>query len=182
MSSKMRPGQTAEIAGPKQGRVFPNPNVAVAMINKAERPLLVIGSQALYTVTDDGDLIDSSIRVYKKTGFTVAATAHLVGEFRKRGAENVYSIPMMNLGDRLKDPNWNGFDGKGPYDLVLFAGAPYYMEWLVLSGLKNFNQGLRTVSLGYLFQPNASWSIGTINHGEWVKSLSEIIEKLREDN
>ncbi len=182
MSAKTKPGQTAEIAGPKKAMIFPNPNVAAAMINKAERGLLVIGSEAEEILTDDGTLIDSAIRMKKNKGVTLAATAHLIGSFHRRGVENVYSISMMNLGDRLSDMNWSGFDGKGQYDLVLFAGAPYYMEWLVLSGLKNFNPKIRTISLGFLYQPNADWSLGTIKHDEWVKNLTSIIENLKEEN
>ncbi|MBD3172618.1 CO dehydrogenase/acetyl-CoA synthase complex subunit epsilon [Candidatus Bathyarchaeota archaeon] len=181
MSAKMKPGQTAEIAGPKKAMIFPNPNVAAAMIYKAERPLLVIGSKAEEIPTDDGTLIDSAIRM-KNNGVTLAATAHLIGSFQKRGVKNVHSISMMNLGNRLSDINWVGFDGKGQYDLVLFAGAPYYMEWLVLSGLKNFNPEIRTLSLGFLYQPNADWSLGTIKHDEWVKNLTSIIENLKEEN
>ncbi|MBD3205091.1 CO dehydrogenase/acetyl-CoA synthase complex subunit epsilon, partial [Candidatus Bathyarchaeota archaeon] len=46
MSAKMKTGQTAEIAGPKKAFVIPNPKVAASMIKKAERPLLVIGSES----------------------------------------------------------------------------------------------------------------------------------------
>ncbi len=178
MSAKLRPGQTAEIAGPKHAKVFPNPAVVASMIKRAKRPLLVIGSNASETETADGDLIDYAIKIGKKGNITLAATGHLIGEFMKRNAENVYSIPFMNLGDRLRDTNWNGFDGKGHYDLVIFAGSQYYMEWLVLSGLKNFAQNLRTISLGNLYQPNASWSIGTVNHTTWMSMLKEIVENI----
>jgi len=182
MSALTRPGQTGEIAGPKKAILFPNPSVAATMIKKAKRPLFVVGSKSVEINTDDGTLLDYVIKISKEIELTVAATAHLIGEFKRKEAKNVYSIPFMNLGDRLRDKNWEGFDGKGPYDLVMFAGAPYYMEWLVLSGLKNFHQELRTMSLGSLYQPNASWSMGTVNHSLYVKNLNEIIEKLKEEN
>jgi CO dehydrogenase/acetyl-CoA synthase epsilon subunit len=38
------------------------------------------------------------------------------------------------------------------------------------------------MSLGSLYQPNASWSMGTVNHSLYVKNLNEIIEKLKEEN
>ncbi len=132
MSAKLRPGQTAEIAGPKHAKVFPNPAVVASMIKRAKRPLLVIGSKAPETETEDGDLIDSAIKIGKKGKLTIAATGHLIGEFKKRKAKKVFSIPIMNLGDRLRDTNWNGFDGEGQYDLAIFAGSQYYLEWLVL--------------------------------------------------
>lgn len=180
MSAKLRPGQTAEIAGPKHAMVFPNPTVVASMIKRAKRPLIVIGSNAPEIVIEDGDLIDYAIKIGKKGKLTIAVTGHLIGEFKKRKAKKVYSIPFMNLGDRLRDTDWKGFDGKGHYDLAIFAGSQYYLEWLVLSGLKNFAPNLRTISLGNLYQPNASWSIGTINHSEWMSMLKEIIKNLEE--
>jgi len=148
------------------------------LIKRAERPLLVVGSKAPDIVTNDGDLVDSAIRL-QKTGVTVVATGHLSKIFRDRGAE-VYSMQFMNLGDRLRDPEWAGFDGKGPYDLVLFVGTLYYMEWLVQSGLKSFAQGLRTVSLGNAYQPNASWSMGSSPMKNWLTELDDIIKELEE--
>ncbi len=181
MSSKLKPGQTAEIAGPTHAMVFPKPIVAASMIKKAKRPLLVIGSEAIETMIGDGDLIDYAIEISEKGGIPIAATGHLIGEFEKRKAKNVYSIPFMNLGDRLRDTEWTGLDGEGHYDLVIFAGSKYYMEWLVLSGLKNFASKLRTISLGNLYQPNANWSVGTINHSDWMNTLEVISEALEEE-
>lgn len=178
MSAKLRPGQTAEIAGPKQAMVFPNSTVVASMIKRAKRPLLVIGSKASEIETGNGDLIDYAIKLSKKGNIPIAATGHLIGEFKERKAKNVYSIPFMNLGDRLRDTTWNGLDGKGHYDLVIFAGSQYYMEWLVLSGLMNFVPNLRTISLGNLYQPNASWSIGTVNHSTWTNMLNKIVENI----
>jgi len=178
MSAKMRTGQTAEIPGPQKANVIPQPKVAASLIKRAERPLLVVGSKAPDIVTNDGDLVDSAIRL-QKTGVTVVATGHLSKIFRDRGAE-VYSMQFMNLGDRLRDPEWAGFDGKGPYDLVLFVGTLYYMEWLVQSGLKSFAQGLRTVSLGNAYQPNASWSMGSSPMKNWLMELDDIIKELEE--
>ena len=133
MSSKMTLGQTAEIPGPKKAFVIPKPEVAASMMKRAKRTLLVVGSKAGEIRTRDGDLIDTVMKMSKSGKVTVVATAHLVNEFRKRGEENIYSIQLMNLGDRLRDPEWKGLDGKGVYDLVVFVGSLYYMEWLVQS-------------------------------------------------
>ena len=37
------PWQTAEIAGPKKAMVVTKPEVAVAMIKQAKRPILIVG-------------------------------------------------------------------------------------------------------------------------------------------
>lgn len=181
MSARMRTGQIAEIAGPKKAFVIPNPKVAASMIKKANRPLLVVGSDSTKLTTKDGDFIDTAIRLQKTGSVTVAATGHLIKIFKQREA-NAQSISMMNLGDRLRDPEWEGFDGKGQYDLIIFIGAPYYMEWLVLSGLKNFAPDLKTMALDNSYQPNAQWSMGSMPEKTWQEELDEIINNLEEVN
>jgi acetyl-CoA decarbonylase/synthase complex subunit epsilon len=180
MSQKLTLGQTAEIAGPKKAFIIPKPEVAASMIKRAKRPLLVIGSKSVKTKTKDGDLVDTAIRLLKKE-ITIAATGHLISEFIKRNVSGVNSTPLMNLGDRLRDPNWTGFDGKGQYDIVVFAGIPYYLEWLVLNGLKSFAMDLRTISLDRNYQPNASWSLGSMKEEEWKEVLDKIVSSLEEE-
>lgn len=182
MSAKFKTGQIAEIAGPKNANIFPNADVAANMISKAKRPLLVVGSESVKTKTNDGDLIDSTTRALKNPKLSVVATAHLVSEFRKRGINKVNSMSIFVLGKKLSDPNWGGFDGKGHYDLVIFAGFPYYMEWLLESGLKNFAMKLRTVSLDRTYQPNAQWSLGWMPEPDWRESIEKIISRLEEES
>ena len=181
MSAKARTGQIAEIAGPKNANIFPNSDVAANMISKAKRPLLVIGSKSVEMETKDGDLIDSAIRAMKNPKLSVVATAHMVGEFRKRGADNAHSMSLFVLGKYLSDPEWKGLDGKGTYDLVAFAGFPYYMEWLLESGLKNFAMKLRTVSLDRTYQPNAQWSLGWMPVPDWQDTIDKIVSRFEED-
>jgi len=175
MAANMNPGQTAEIAGPKKAFLIPKPEVAASMITRAKRPLFVVGSEAPKIETSDGDLIDTALRFMKTGSLTVVATGHMIGEFRRRGSEDAHSMSLMNLGDRLRDPEWEGFDGGGRYDLVIFAGILYYMEWLVLSGLKNFAEDLTTISLDISYQPNASWSLGTMAAEKWKEVLDRIL-------
>jgi acetyl-CoA decarbonylase/synthase complex subunit epsilon len=179
MAAKLNRGQTAEIAGPKKANIFPNSNVVVAMVKRVKRPLLVIGSNAINTRTNDGDLVDSAIRMSSNRKLTVVATGHLVGIFRKRGVEKVHGMSIFVLGNHLCDPDWAGFDGKGNYDTVIFAGFPYYVEWLVESGIKNFGQ-LRTISLERSYQPNAEWSLGWMPEPDWLEVIEKIVLELEE--
>ncbi|OGD52793.1 CO dehydrogenase/acetyl-CoA synthase complex subunit epsilon [Candidatus Bathyarchaeota archaeon RBG_13_60_20] len=175
----MNTGQTAEIAGPKKANVVPNPDVAAKLISRAKRPLLVIGSESTAVKTKDGDLVDTAIRVMRNEKITVVATGHLVGEFRRRGVTKAYSMGIFVLGKHLSDPDWRGFDGLGSYDAVVFAGFPYYMEWLVESGLKNFSS-LRTISLERSYQPNAEWSLGWMPEPDWKDTVDKIVSRLEE--
>ncbi|MEM2893574.1 MAG: CO dehydrogenase/acetyl-CoA synthase complex subunit epsilon [Candidatus Bathyarchaeia archaeon] len=180
MSAKLTTGQTAEIPGPKKAFLVPKPEVAASMINRARRPLLVVGSDAMKVKTKDGDLVDTAIRMSRSKNITVAATGHLAGEFRRRGAVGVHGISIMELGDRLRDSGWSGLDVGGPYDLVVFVGLPYYLEWLILSGLKNSAPSLRTLSLDNTYHPNAHWSLGYSPHEEWIEILDRIVANLEE--
>lgn len=181
MSVKMRLGQTAEIAGPTKANIFPNADVAANMISKAKRILFVVGSESVNKETNDGDIIDSVIRAMKNRKVNVVATGHMVSEFRKRGIETANSMAIFVLGKHLSDPAWMGFDGEGPYDMVVFMGYIYYMEWLVESGLKNFATKLRTVSLDRTYQPNAQWSLGWMPEPDWKEAINVIVSKLEEE-
>ncbi len=180
MSAKFKRGQTGMVGGPLQAKIFPNVGVAANLIKSAKRPLLIVGSEATEKKTNDGDIIDSAIRAMKNKKLTVVATGHLVGEFRKRGVEEANSMPLFVLGKYLSDSEWKGFDGEGQYDMAVFIGYPYYMEWLVESGLKNFTK-LRTISLDRTYQPNAQWSLGWMPVPDWQESINTIISSLEED-
>lgn len=181
MSVKTKTGQLAEIAGPQKANIFPNAKVAATLISRGKRLLLVIGSESIKTKTNDGDIVDTAIKAMKNPKVTVVATGHLIGEFRKRGAINAHSISIFVLGDRLRDTDWKGFDGKGNYDTIIFVGFLYYLEWLVESGLKSFAQGLRTISLDRSYQPNSQWSLGWMSEPDWRETLDTIVSKLEEE-
>ena len=180
MTGRPITGQLAEIAGPHKAQIFPSAEVVISLIKKASRPLFVIGSESINVATVDGKFVDTAIRLLRNPKMTLVATGHLVAEFKKRKENRVFSMQLMNLSDRLRDPNWGGFDGKGPYDLVIFTGFPYYLEWLVLSGLKSFAMELRTISLDRTYQPNATWSIGYMVEKEWKEVIEKIVKNLEE--
>ncbi len=178
MSAKAEPWQTAEIAGPKKALVITKPEVAAAMIKRAKRPILIVGHLSTKTDSDTGKMIDYAIRLNKATGIPVVATAHTIREFVKQGFQPAAQMSAMDIGNRLKDPTWNGLDGKGPYDVALFMGLPYYMEFVILSGLKHFSTNLKTISLDRYYNPHASWSFPNLKVEEWTQSFETIINKL----
>lgn len=149
------------------------------MVKRARRPILVVGHEAAETEVGKEKLIDYMIRLAKTSNIPVVATAHIVKEFVGRGFQPAAWMPVMDISNRLRDSGWKGLDGQGPYDLALFVGIPYYMEWLILSGLKSFSSGLKTVSLDRFYQPHASWSFPNISLEEWKKSLDTIEKKLK---
>jgi len=169
--------QRAEIGGPTKAFVIPKPEVLAAMLKKAKRPIIIAGHR-IVEVSEGEPYIDHVIRIAKALNIPVVATAHIVGEFIKRGFQPSASMPAVDIVERLRDPSWSGFDGKGQYDLAVFTGIPYYMEWMLLSGLKHFATHLKTVSLDRFYQPQASWSFGNVSYKDWKGHIETIASQM----
>ncbi|MFP3985112.1 MAG: CO dehydrogenase/acetyl-CoA synthase complex subunit epsilon [Candidatus Bathyarchaeia archaeon] len=178
MSVQAEPWQKAEIAGPKKALLILKPEVVVAMVKKAKRSILVVGHQAADEYSDEAKMMDYAILLSKVAGLPIVATAHLANEFMKRGVQPAGSMSAMEIGSRLNDPEWKGLDGKGPYDLALFMGLPYYMQFVILAGLKHFSTNLRTISLDRFYNPHASWSFPNLSVKDWSENFETILKKL----
>jgi acetyl-CoA decarbonylase/synthase complex subunit epsilon len=171
------PWQCAEIAATKKANPITKPEVAVALIKRAARPILVVGSNATERWMEGKQLIDYLIDFAKASKVPVVATAHMVGEFLKRGYKPAGFMSAMDIGNRLVDPEWQGIDGKGHPDLALFVGLPYYMEALILSGLKHFAPNLKTITLDNVYHPHASWSFPNAGAKDWAENLKVMTSK-----
>jgi acetyl-CoA decarbonylase/synthase complex subunit epsilon len=171
------PWQTGEIPGPKRAFVITKPEVVAAMIRKAKHPILIVGSKAAEIQLEDKSLIDYMINFAKKSKIPVVATAHMIGEFLKRGYKPTSWMPAVDIANRLADPEWNGIDDKGPHDLALFVGLPYYMEWTILSGLKHFAPNIKTITLDNVYHPHANWSFPNTSVRDWMENFGVIVEK-----
>jgi acetyl-CoA decarbonylase/synthase complex subunit epsilon len=173
------PWQKAEIPGPTKALVITKPEVVVAMVKKAKRPLLVVGHEAAETEIREKKLLDYAIRISEAGKIPIVATAHIVGEFVKKGFQPTAFMPAVDIANRLVDSEWKGLDGNGQYDLAMFMGITYYMEWVLFSGLKHFGQNLKTISLDRYYQPHASWSFPNLSIEDWASNLEVILSKLR---
>jgi acetyl-CoA decarbonylase/synthase complex subunit epsilon len=124
-------------------------------------------------------MIDYAIRMSKTADIPIVATANTGSEFIKRNFKPATSMPAMDIGSRLNDPEWKGLDGKGPYDLALFMGLPYYMEFVILAGLKHFSTNLKTISLDRFYNPHATWSFPNLPVKDWNENFETILSKLK---
>ena len=175
MSSE--PWQCAEVAATKKANPITKPEVAVAMVKKAAHPILVVGSNATERYMEGRPLIEYLIDFARASKIPVVATAHMVAEFLKRGYEPAGFMSAMDIGNRLVDPEWQGIDGKGHPDLALFVGMSYYMEVLILSGLKHFAPNLKTITLDNQYHPHASWSFPNATLEDWANNLKVMTSK-----
>jgi acetyl-CoA decarbonylase/synthase complex subunit epsilon len=171
------PWQCAEIAATKKANPITKPEVVVAMMKRAARPILVVGSNATERYLEGRQLIDYLIDFARASKVPVVATAHMVGEFLKRGYKPAGFMSAMDIGNRLVDPEWQGIDGKGHPDLALFVGLPYYMEALILSGLKHFAPNLKTITLDNMYHAHASWSFPNAGAKDWAENLKVMTSK-----
>jgi anaerobic carbon-monoxide dehydrogenase, CODH/ACS complex subunit epsilon len=178
MTAIAEPWQTAEIAGPKKALVIMKPEVVAAIIKRAKHPIIIVGSWSTKIDKDTYKMIDYAIRLSKAVDIPIVATADTIKELIKQGFEKATQMNAMDIGNRLKDPSWNGLDEKGPYDVALFMGLPYYMEFVILSGLKHFSENLKTISLNKYYNPHASWSFPNLKAEEWTQSFETIIKNL----
>ncbi len=178
MSVKAEPWQKAEIAGPQKALLILKPEVVVAMVKRSKRPILIVGHLAAEDYSDDVKMIDYAVRMSKTGGIPVVATAHTISEFIKRDFSSVAYMSAMDIGNRLIDPEWKGLDGGGSYDLALFMGLPYYMEFVILAGLKSFSGDLKTISLDRFYNPHATWSFPNLPVKDWNESFEIILSKL----
>jgi len=165
------PWQCAEIASTKKANPIPKPEVAVAMIQRATRPIIIAGSNLTERYMEDRPAIDFIIDLAKASKVPLVATAHIVGEFVKRGYQPAAFMNAMEIGQRVTDPSWVGLDGKGHPDLVILVGMPYYMQALILSGLKHFAPTLKTMTLDNMYHVHASWSFPNVSLEEWANNL-----------
>jgi anaerobic carbon-monoxide dehydrogenase, CODH/ACS complex subunit epsilon len=170
--------QTAEIPGPKKASLIMKPDIADAMIRRAKHPIMIVGHGIVEYDVEGLKLIDYLIELATKAQIPVVVTASTNREFLARGFSPAALMPAVDIGNRLTDTGWKGIDGKGSYDLAIFVGLPYYMEWTILSGLKHFAPHLKTMTLDCVYQPNASWSFPNSTIKDWVVNLKGIVDGL----
>ena len=169
------PWQLGDIPGPKWA-VPLKAETAAKLIQTAKKPLLVAGPLVLETKVGEGLLIDVIVKL-GKNGVPVTATAHTLKGFLERGFNPAASMGIVDLTNRLTDPEW-GVNGKGPHDVVVFSGVRYSLLSQMLSTLKHFATNLRTISLDRFFQPNADWSFPNLEEEEWEKEILILMKTL----
>jgi len=171
--SKPEPWQKAEVPGPMKALVISKPEAVVAMIKSAKRPLFIVGPESAGREIAGEKEIDQLIQIAKAGKIPIVATSRAVIDFTRRNYDPALWMPAVDIANRLRDPKWMGVKGEGQHDLALFAGMQYYVEWLLLSGLKHFGD-VRTVSFGRFYQPHANWSFPNLDEKEWEQNLRAV--------
>nr|WP_319538286.1 carbon monoxide dehydrogenase beta subunit family protein [uncultured Methanospirillum sp.] len=170
----------AEMGGTSRASVIGKPEVVVALLRRANRPLFIVGHEV--AEGPDGEVLSVFIEVVSRLrDIPVIGTSPVVKDLMKHGIRITAVMGGMEAADRLRDPEWKGCDGMSPYDLILIAGIPYSFCWTILSGIRNSAPGLKTIILDRKYQPHASWSFGNMAAGPWKEQLQAVMTLLEED-
>ena len=176
MVMRPTPWQTGEICGPESAKSLNKAAVLKRDITKAKKPLLIVGSEAPEMKHKKGDMVDYAIALSKAMKMPIIATGGAIKSFLEKGFDGAKSMGAMDLAHRLTDPDWVGPSGKGPYDMIMIYGIPYYMQWTLLSAVMNFGTHLTAISLSRYFQPHAKWSFPNMKEKQYHIVLDEILE------
>ena len=173
------PWQKYEIPGPVKAVLIVKPEMVSSLLKRAKNPIFLVGHKATEIGLKGKRPIDYVIRMARATGIPVVATAHTVASFLEKGFNPTAYMTAMDIGNRLIDPKWNILGREGPHDLALILGLPYYMGWLIESGLKSFAyKHLKTISLDRYYQPHCNWSFPNLSIEDWYKNLDIILQRV----
>ncbi len=176
MVMKPVPWQTGEICGPESAKALTKPEVLKRDLSKSKKRLLIVGSEAPSEKHGKGDMVDYAIALAKAGKMDIIATGGAIKAFIEKGYKEAKSMGAMEIAFRLQDLEWKGPHGRGPYDMIMIYGQPYYMQWTMLSGVMNFAPEIVAIALGRYFQPHAKWSFPNMKEKQYHTMLDEIVE------
>lgn len=167
MDERVIPWQPTTIAGPKQAMLV-TPETAEMMMQKARRPLMVIGP-----LINNTPVQDLAVKIADKWAMPIASTGDAYKSLKEKDvASHMYGlVEIVNL---LKDSNWDGMSGEGQHDLAVFIGVNYYMGSQGLSTLKHFAPHLKTLTLCRFFHSNADASFPNLKETKWIEYLEKL--------
>ncbi|WP_424353916.1 CO dehydrogenase/acetyl-CoA synthase complex subunit epsilon [Methanobacterium sp. MBAC-LM] len=169
MNERVIPWQPTVIAGPKQALLV-TPETAEMMLKKAKRPLMVMGP-----LVKESPVLSLAVLIAEKWNIPIVSTGDT---FKTLNEADIKSKPygVVEIVNLLKDPDWEGINGEGQHDLVLFIGVIYYIGSQGLSTLKHFAPHLKTLTLCKFFHSNADASFPNMKDEEWIKYLEKLAE------
>ena len=170
------PWQTGEICGPDSAKSITKVDVLKRDLKMSKKPLLIVGSEAAAEKHGKGDMIDYAIDLSKAGNMDVIATGGAIKAFVERGFDRAKTMGAMEVAYHLQDPEWVGPFKKGPYDMIMIYGIPYYMEWTLLSAVMNFGTNITAIAIGRYFQPHAKWSFPNMKEKQYHVILDELLE------
>jgi len=169
MNERVIPWQPTTIAGPKQALLV-TPETAQMMLQKAKRPLMVIGP-----LITNSPVLGLATNIADKWNIPIVSTGDAFKTLNEQGISSK-RYGVVEITNLLKDPEWKGINGEGSHDLVIFIGVIYYIGSQLLSTLKHFAPHLKTLTLCKFFHSNADASFPNMKDEEWLRYLEKLAE------
>jgi acetyl-CoA decarbonylase/synthase complex subunit epsilon len=168
------------LTGIKAARVIEDAEEYASLIQRAKRPLLVLGPRLLQWSLDGKLLLEYALEIAKTANVPICATAHVKGKMVELGVKPDSVYDAVEIVNHLKDPEWQGVRKEGNHDLVIFFGIRTDLGEQSLSTLKHFAPHLRTMTLCKYVFPNADYSLPNFRKDEqWKAFLDSLISNLR---
>jgi acetyl-CoA decarbonylase/synthase complex subunit epsilon len=168
------------MTGIKAARIIEDPSEYAAFIQKAKRPLLVLGPLLSEGSLDGKLLIDYALEIAKAADIPICATAHVKAKLTELGVTPDSVYDAVEIANALKDPDWRGVRKEGNHDLVLFFGIRSDLAEQTLSVLKHFAPHLKTMTLCKFYYPNANYSLPNFRKDkQWKAFLEGLIADLK---
>jgi len=168
------------MTGIKAARVIEDPSQYADFIQKAKRPLLVLGPLLSEWSLDGKLVIDYALEIAKAANIPICATAQVKAKLTELGVTPDSVYDAVEIANALKDPDWRGVRKEGNHDLVLFFGIRTDLAEQTLSVLKHFAPHLKTMTLCKFYYPNANYSLPNFRKDEkWKAFLEDLIADLK---
>ncbi|MFW6150990.1 MAG: CO dehydrogenase/acetyl-CoA synthase complex subunit epsilon [Chloroflexota bacterium] len=180
MSTTLPRHRVNTLTGTRGAKIVEDPGEYANLINKAKRPLLVLGPLLLAPGPDGQPLMQYALDIARAANIPTCATAHIKGKMDEMEATPDCVYDAVEIANALKNPEWRGVKQEGNHDLVLFFGIRSDMANQTLSVLKHFAPHLKTMTLCKHYFPNANYSLPNFRKdAQWTQFLDGLVEKLR---
>jgi len=168
------------LTGIKSARLIEDAAEYANLIQKARRPLLVLGPLLLKGSLDGKLLLEYALDIAKVANIPICATSHVKAKLVELGVKPDSFYDVVEIINALKDPNWRGVKKGGNHDLVLFFGIRSDLGEQGLSVLKHFAPHLKTMTLCKYYFPHANYSLPNFRKDEqWKAFLESLLDNLK---
>lgn len=168
------------LTGIKSARQIEDASQYADLIQKAKRPLLVLGPLLMKELPGGKLGIEYALEIAKAGGIPICATETVKGKMTELGVKPDSEYDAVEIANALKDPDWKGVKKEGNHDLVLFFGIRSDLGTQSLSALKHFAPHLKTMTLCKYYFPHANYSLPNFRKDEqWKAFLESLIDNLK---
>jgi len=169
------------LTGTKSGIAIDSAQEYADLIQKAQRPLLVLGPLLSEWSLNGKLAIEYALEIAKAANSPICATATVKGKMTELGVKPDSVYDAVEIVNALKDAEWKGVKKEGNHDLVIFFGIRSDLEEQCLSVLKHFAfKHLKTMTLDKYYFPHANYSLPNFRKDEqWKAFLENLIDNLK---